>query len=76
VRPARLFAVALLASWGVAIIPAHAQNVASSGPPPGVVDEPCPPPLQVPPELADIRRSPNPDALLEAAVKRALKNER
>jgi hypothetical protein len=32
----------------------------------GLVDNPCPPPLQAPPELAEILKSPNRDALMAA----------
>jgi len=68
-KHARIFALALVAFPVLTLAFANAQtlqNLAPSTPPNGVVDEPCPPPLQVPPELAEIRRSPNRDALMAA----------
>jgi len=45
--------------------PQAPQSLAPSAPS-GVVNDACPPPLQVPPELAEIRNSPNRDALMAA----------
>jgi acyl-CoA thioesterase-1 len=67
VKHARIFALTLLAFSGLAPASAVAQapqGVVPSGPPSGVVDSPCPPPLQPPPELAEIRNSPNRASLL------------
>jgi acyl-CoA thioesterase I len=67
VKQARIFAVTLIACSGLASASALAQapqGVAPAGPPVGVVESPCPPPLRPPPELAEILRSPNRAALL------------
>jgi lysophospholipase L1-like esterase len=47
-----------------AVIAQTPQSAAPTPPPGGIVDAPCPPPLQPPPELAEILRSPNRDALM------------
>ncbi len=68
-KHARIFALTVMTFAGLAPTLALAQApppVGPSGPPSGVVDSPCPPPLQPPPELAEIRNSPNREALLAA----------
>ena len=68
-KPTSLFAAAFIAFSGIALTPAHAQAPQNrpAAAPSGIVDEACLPPLPVPPELAEIRRSPNRDALMAAA---------
>lgn len=64
---ARTGTLIVLAVAGLAAASAVAQAPQSpppSTPPAGIVDAPCPPPLQPPPELAEILRSPNRDALM------------
>jgi len=64
VREGTLLAVALAFT---ALAPAFVLAQAPQGATPsGLVDNPCPPPLQMPPELAEILKSPNRDALMAA----------
>lgn len=66
---ARMFALTLIAVTGFAptsVVAQTPQNEPSTAPPSGVVDSPCPPPLQPPPELAELRNNPNRAALLAA----------
>jgi len=65
----RIFTLTLVAFSALAPASARAQAPQAgvpSGPPSGVVDSPCPPPLQPPPELAELRNSPNRGALTAA----------
>jgi lysophospholipase L1-like esterase len=66
---AKIWALSLLAVSSLALASANAQvrqSPTPSAPSGGIVDAPCPPPLQPPPELAEILRSPNRDALMAA----------
>ena len=65
----KVSALSVLAVLSLAFSSADAQapqGAAPSAQPGGIVDAPCPPPLQPPPELAEILRSPNRDALMAA----------
>ena len=66
---ARIVALTLMACSGLSLASVVAQTpqaLVPSAPPLGVVDSPCPPPLAPPPELTEIRNSPNRAALLAA----------